>query len=180
MSGQPAACAFNTTYDAGYTGTDVDIFELPVTGVNWCDAYMYCKWAGRRLCGTIGGGAGADNSTLSIATGQWSRACGSAANLTYPYGNSFVADRCATGDWEPVGSSPQCVGAVAGLFDMSGSAAEWVDDCDATGRCRVRGASSMPMTDAPDEADALKCGSSTAVFRSDKFLNVGFRCCSNP
>ena len=32
---------------------------LPVTSVDWCDAAAYCTFAGKHLCGKVGGGSSA-------------------------------------------------------------------------------------------------------------------------
>lgn len=48
---QPSFCAWNNSYVPNDHWTDSPHDGRPVTRVDWCDAYMYCAWAGKRLCG---------------------------------------------------------------------------------------------------------------------------------
>src|SRR5262249_27777886 len=52
---QPAYCAWNTTFvpDAtceGYACSG-SCDDHPQVCIDWCDSYMYCAWAGKRMCG---------------------------------------------------------------------------------------------------------------------------------
>jgi len=61
-SGQPPYCEWNKSYDPASSvraaWPPLDTGDHPVSQVDWCDAYAYCKWAQKRLCGKIGGGPG--------------------------------------------------------------------------------------------------------------------------
>ncbi|MGZ3448975.1 MAG: formylglycine-generating enzyme family protein [Polyangiales bacterium] len=185
---QPSYCSWNTLYipAVGWpyaAGRD----NYPVTNVDWCDAYAYCKWAGKRLCGKIGGGTNAYDAYATSALSQWYYACSGGTGLTYPYGSTLVSMRCQDGDIMPnqsvpVATKPLCVGGFPGLYDMSGNAWELEDSCDASGdaagpaadHCHVRGGSYTK----PTTSDALKCDGDDFVQRSDIWPFVGFRCCS--
>jgi formylglycine-generating enzyme required for sulfatase activity len=142
--------------------------SLPVVNVNWCDAYAYCAWAGKHLCGT--------------PRSEWTAACsheGDGAHA-YPYGNAFDPTACnvgkvTIGGLAPAASNPRCVGGYPGLFDMAGNAAEWEDACDDDGGaaqdtpCNVRGG-------AWDE-EPRPCAYVGQLTRQTRVTNVGFRCC---
>jgi formylglycine-generating enzyme len=58
LAGQPASCAFNTS--VGEAGDpDTKTARKPML-VNWCNAWLYCAWAGKRLCGRIVDGGPVD------------------------------------------------------------------------------------------------------------------------
>ena len=156
--GQSAECSWNEDYVTSYIradqtlGTDKDAAQAGAKQADWCDAVAYCKWAGKRLCGAVGGGATAFADYASASADQWTNACvGGAAGSAYSYGNSYDGDAC----WDPETSLmtgltefPACESpdsAYAGVFNLSGGRPEWTDSCDgANGEndlCRARGAS---------------------------------------
>ncbi len=152
--------------------------NFPVDHVDFCDARAYCAWAGKRLCGKLGGGAlpeGADP-----ADSEWFNACSSAGAFQYPYGNTFDESPCAvTGDYHAVGSQPSCEGAVPGVFDLIGNVWEWEDSCagDAaspeTMNCSRRGGA---VATVPSSWD---CGNAGASARRQRQGDMGIRCCSD-
>jgi formylglycine-generating enzyme required for sulfatase activity len=184
---QPAPCAFNTSIKT--TDSNGDMFT-PVDEVNWCDAYAFCAWAGKRLCGRIGGGSLGSTNIGDPAVSQWMRACAispDGGTENYPYGNSPSATACNgtehdAGGVVDVGSLPRCVGGMPGLFDMSGNVDEWTDGCSTnTGAddcCDTRGGG-FGDTETPCGIGDMLTGSCTNRTRKDAHTDVGFRCCSD-
>ena len=174
-SGQPAACAWNTSYLASQSGTD----DKPQTGVDWCDAVAFCTWSGKTLC----------------SPDLWLGACSKDGQFPYPYGQLYQAGLCnivpadsgpdATTSLGAVKSHSGCVGGYAGLYDLLGNASEWTDntfvprdagpDADAGGRetddTRVSGGSYVSSSTA-------QCKSVSAATRSRQSAELGFRCCA--
>ncbi|NUQ74441.1 MAG: SUMF1/EgtB/PvdO family nonheme iron enzyme [Polyangiaceae bacterium] len=152
--------------------------DLPVVGVDFCDAAAFCAWAGKRLCGAVGGGtidtAGADDPSK----GQWINACGDGGAQKYPYGNEYDSGACNGFDYgagKPVKvqNAGGCEGGIPGIFDMSGNVREWEDACTGSD-CRVRGGS----FDSSGAADGeLPCGGQMVLGRLESDEFTGFRCC---
>jgi sulfatase modifying factor 1 len=193
----PPECAWKTGISPGVGGAD----SLPETGIDWCDAYAYCQWAGKRLCGKVidskfvGRVEATDlNKSPSDA---WYIACSAAGQLTWPYGSAYQPGVCnildsGIGKPVPVASEPGCVGGYPGIYDMLGNVAEWFDgpplplDAGITG-VDAAGNDGGPATDylvarggdysAPD--DKATC---TVILvgerRLTRSLNIGVRCCS--
>lgn len=180
---------------------DPDLFgDLPVSCVDWCDADAYCRWAGKRLCGRIGGG-GLSNENFEPwdeGVSQWYNACSDGGRLVFPYGDRYEEGRCngpeaeRDGPWE-VGSEGACSGLFApydGVFDMSGNVAEWEDTCStaegggARDVCYVRGGAFSTPNDvesSPENDNTLGClGRITGYERTISDLDwVGIRCCAD-
>jgi sulfatase modifying factor 1 len=162
------------------SGTD----DFPVVNVNWCQAYEFCAWAGKRLCGQIGGGALDSMLDTNAKQSQWLNACSDGGRLTYPYGNTFSAMACggmADDTTMPaiVASQPGCVGSVGGLYDMSGNVWEWTDAC---GNAPAGGTAAMAFCDAMGGAfdsmtSELECVGERNWTRNAGAGNIGFRCC---
>jgi formylglycine-generating enzyme required for sulfatase activity len=97
--------------------------DYPALGLSWNDAQAYAAWRGER-----------DGRPYALPTqAQWDRAAGFSLQRSYPYGEHFEpkwAKSCFSRrePWpEPVMSYPideSCFG----VFDMSGSVGEWLDD----------------------------------------------------
>ena len=69
-------------------------FSIPVHYVDWCDAYAYCKWSGKQLCGEINK-QGLDPSQRNDAgASAWYNACSAQGTKGWPYGTSYNAVAC--------------------------------------------------------------------------------------
>ncbi|WP_437626512.1 formylglycine-generating enzyme family protein [Sorangium sp. So ce1151] len=126
-------------YYATYQAYSDPVFphrELPAIGMTWCEARMHCRWAGKELCGNLDG-AGAEGSDWRSS--RWVAACSNNDEYVYSYrsdapdASMCKVDGCAeAGGYQaldPAAENPRCEGGVEGLYNMSGNAYEWVDNC---------------------------------------------------
>jgi formylglycine-generating enzyme required for sulfatase activity len=156
----------------------------PVVWVDWCDALAFCLWAGKRLCGAVGGGP----ATYPDVAGEWGVACSNNGAFKYPYGDTFKAGVCGDGTIVPreihtVRSFPGCTGAAdPRIFDLSGNVDEWENACEAqsglTDYCTLRGGS---VGDDGREPLYFACaaGYVPPLGRGYGKSDVGFRCCAD-
>jgi hypothetical protein len=179
---QAARCAWNTTYVPSDPVWPPTIAEenLPVTHVDWCDAFAYCADVGKRLCGKIGGGSNSIADYNLPARSAWLNACSQEGTKEYPYGSVYDSTLCNGMDFPgsstiEVGSAPGCVGGYPGIYDMSGNVWEWEDSCSSdmteNDMCRRRGGSHFG--DAVD----VRCLVGEVELRNAKTSGIGFRCC---
>jgi formylglycine-generating enzyme required for sulfatase activity len=194
---QAPECKWNDTFTPTVGGAD----DIPQSGVDWCDAVAYCKWAGKRLCGKITAGKNAGPvGVADLGDGdqhEWYVACSAQGQLVFPYGSVQKVGACNVNDGDggnlkayPVKSFPGCIGGVPGLYDMVGNVWEWFDG------------PFMPHDAGTDAADAQADGSPAhqdTYVKGGSFANtgqvacrtdgrgatrdyhgadVGFRCCS--
>lgn len=198
----PAVCNWKTGFTPRASGNQcvakhydpVNLPNRPVACVDWCDAHAYCAWAGKRLCGRVGGGATPFDAIADADESEWFNACSDGAQLTFPYGNNYQPLTCVGDDYDgtsgdgasddaiDVGAASGCAGGLSGLVDMSGNVLEWERSCDTNGgndqanSCRDRGGS---FWDAQGE---LRCQDAGPAHHTRSYYNknIGFRCCADP
>ena len=181
---QTALCAWNTSYTpTGQWPPTGATLDVPVTSVNWCDAHAFCAWAGKRMCGQIGGGPVAPSDDNDAGLSQWFYACSHNGQFVYPYGNTYGPTTCNGGSAnggnqivDAVGSFTGCVGGFPGIYDMRGNVREWEDSCNAmtgmTDMCNERGGS------VNDGQGNLTCAAPDIAPRTDANAHLGIRCCA--
>jgi sulfatase modifying factor 1 len=156
--------------------------DLPATCVDWCDAEAYCRAAGKRLCGRIGGGSASYDTEYDDATAsQWFAACSSGGKYDYPYGDTYVGNACAEIALVRTTSTLMCHAPSAPydcVVDLSGNVREWDDSCtDATetASCRLRGGGFF----GPNAPSDFACAADASAPRTGAtdYAGVGFRCC---
>jgi formylglycine-generating enzyme len=169
-------------YQSGYD-------EYPVTNVNWCQAYAYCAWAGKNLCGQIrgpdsDGGALPTTKFTDPTLSEWFDACSMGGTRTYPYGKSYepVCEGAVDGSagLQPVRYNPSCVGGFPGVYDMSGNVWEWTNVCAGPGPgqteanvfCYTMGGG-FDSTSTTD----LSCVGERNWTRTAGMGDIGIRCC---
>ncbi|WP_437276111.1 SUMF1/EgtB/PvdO family nonheme iron enzyme [Sorangium sp. So ce375] len=192
LAGMPAECTGNVYRpSSGWPYTEG---REPVNYIDWCDAFTYCAYVGKHLCGRIGGGENSVAEFDNPARSEWYNACSGQGLNNYPYGDDYESTRCVgvdlntglskkPGPPSPSPPIPTCIGGVTGLYNMSGNVAEWENSCDATGKCLIRGGSQL------SDRDHLLCGVKTPTMSEEKELppskdrltdddpTNGFRCC---
>lgn len=178
---QPAICGTVNTTFTPTGGLPAGLPNQPVVNVDWCDAYAYCAWAGKRLCGRLGGGANPITEQANPNSGEWMNACtsGDVTTHKYPYGPSYDSTKCngaPSSGLVDVGSKSGCEGAAPGVFDMSGNAYEWENSCGelAGDNCFIRGGSFQTVS-----AETLACAGRAVRARNSAAPNTGIRCCAD-
>jgi len=181
----PSECAWKTDFTPNNWPAN-PVANIPVTNVDWCDAWAYCDWSGQQLCGKIGGGPAALADVQNPATNQWYKACSQGGIKNYPYGLNYIAAACngldaGFGQLIEVGSLASCVGGYAGIFDMSGNVWEWENACNTDPmvavedqECHQRGGSFY------SNGPTIRCGVDSVRARNFRNNNLGIRCCDLP
>lgn len=192
---EPATCILGVSWTPEKTP------ERPVVCIDWCDPNAYCKWAGKRLCGQVGGGGleitgGLDTPgehANDATKSQWFNACSQGGKTRYAYGDVYDPGTCegevSSPDWKStkknVGARAGCHGATepwASIRDLNGSVSEYTDECriwvspssgKGTKMCALRGGS------VTDEKDALRCALSGLTSTGTAAPQTGFRCCKD-
>ncbi len=162
--GLPRPCKAKTSHALAATAacsSEPDRESYPAGCLDWCDAFAFCRWAGKRLC----------------EENEWIAAC-SNDGTRFPYGPDFRSRSdggCNTAPSDGPESLSQfsgCEGGSPGLFNMSGNVAEWIA-CDRSS-CSAYGG------DWRSGPNLVSCYSLMPREVMTREETIGFRCCRDP
>ena len=175
----------SSTVTTGSSIGDATQINYPVTVVNWCDAYAFCQWAGKRLCGALGG-APSSSAAFGSTKNEMYFACSRGGTQIYPYSNSYDGTACnakGSGTVEPVGNRMTCVGGYPGIYDLIGNIGEWQNDCDSqdggADSCDDNSTSFEYSGAGGDLTMSQRCDHFDPQQRSQAYNDLGFRCCAD-
>jgi formylglycine-generating enzyme len=157
----------------------------PVACIDYCNAWAFCKWAGKRLCGGADGvGVLLDPEDWQLEdyigdplNSEWAFVCSDGGRTPLPNGSEAGRHHCADERVNDVGTS-NCEGP-AGVHDLAGNVAEWAEICRDLGdnvECAMLGGGAVDVTYRGEES--VGCYGVTAGFWSE-LTAVGFRCCGD-
>jgi formylglycine-generating enzyme required for sulfatase activity len=175
MTQQAPGCEWNDTFNPA-TGLPLPgtMDDYPVGSVDFCDAWAYCAWAGKRMCAEFTRQSmGLDDPT----TGEVYHACaGGSRLLPYAYGNVYDPNACPTpaGAAVPVKSRPGCASIVyPNLYDLCDDIGFWENMCSGLA-CR----DTNPIGGIP-AAQSHRCDDSNSDSQMFQYPAIGIRCCSD-
>ncbi len=169
--------------------------QQPVSHVDWCDAYAYCLYSGKHLCGKVDEKENDPLDSADASKSEWYNACSAQGASVYPYGSTYDNTKCDGVDrivaGTPAGTCAGdtcgkkvgydlnnvttliCQGGVPNVWGMSGNLAEWENSCDGATppSCLVRGGSRC------EAGSSIACNAGVSQPRTYKGCDVGFRCC---
>jgi formylglycine-generating enzyme len=199
LDGQTARCQSNLGYAPGANSTNgpacpafdpVARADFPVVCVDWCDAAAYCGWAGKHLCRQPGPQTGTVVDFTAKNASEWVIACtgdrDDGTMTRFPYGPDPVSGRCVdrlypmtTPALLPVKQATGCEGGYPGLFDMSGNAWEWQDDCAQQPGDGMDDACTPLGGSFSTDAATSSCTDGAPFLRKQVAGDTGFRCCAD-
>lgn len=152
-----------------------------------CAARLYCRWAGKELCGKVEGGPGVWDPQGFPSLGEfenpekgaWYNACTNGGKTDSPVKDGLESGKCVSvgpqnKTFPTVESQPECHGDVSPfdqVLGLWGGVREWQDFCDGNG-CLVGGAIRKDAPDSFEETCKNNVSSDGGPSES-----VGFRCC---
>lgn len=154
--------------------------DEPVVCANWCTAAAFCTWAGKRLCGKVGGGPLPDANFGIPWENEWAFACTQGAKTKYPWGDqpaaNCVTDQCPLATCSgKVATMPNCRGAQAPfdqIYDLIGNVAEWTNTHSPDTWVRIAGGAR--------DGNIAECVKPTDIeSKAHSAKNVGVRCCAD-
>lgn len=178
---QPEECAEINSWFAPQADTckpddiphSTDDPNTPAQCLDWCDAAAYCNWAGKRLCGKIGGGALTFEEANDASKSEWYNACSIAGTQKFAYGNTKDDDKCNDSFTASI-NAKNCHSDVAPsnqILNLSGGVNEW-ENGYSKGFYFLRG-------DNGTTDPKMQCDSILSQVPDQYFRYSGIRCCAD-